>query len=155
MSNANRQTLAPDPRAPRASTKGAEAVSRLAAIQDLSDDAIVAINLDGVIVGWSGGAERIYGYPAEVIVGNPVSVLVPMDRRDEWPQIIASIKRGDRVHHLETVRLRSDGAPIDVSLSVAPTRDVPNPCAIEPISARGGSVRLPLQSTPGDCVTAS
>ena len=123
MGNVNRQTLDPDARAPRASTKAAESSSRLAAIQDLSDDAIVAINLDGIIVGWSRGAERIYGYPAEVIVGNPVSVLVPMDRRDEWPQIITSIKHGDRVHHLETVRLRSDGAPIDVSLSVAPTRD--------------------------------
>ena len=123
MSNGNRQTLDPGTRGPRASAKVAEAASRLAAIQELSDDAIVAINLDGLIVGWSRGAERIYGYPAEVILGNPISVLVPMDRRDEWPQIIASIKLGDRVDHLETVRLRSDGAPIDVSLSVAPTRD--------------------------------
>jgi len=123
MGNGNRQTLDRDTRAPRAPTKAAEAVSRLAAIHDLSDDAIVAIDLDGVITGWSRGAERIYGYPAEVILGNPISVLVPMDRRDEWPQIIINIKRGDRVHHLETVRLRSDGAPIDVSLSVAPTRD--------------------------------
>jgi PAS domain S-box-containing protein len=123
MSNGNRQTLDPETRGPRASTKAAEAASRLAAIQDLSDDAIVVINLDGIITGWSRGAERIYGYPSEVILGNPISVLVPMDRRDEWPQIITSIKRGDRVHHLETVRLRSDGAPIDVSLSVAPTRD--------------------------------
>jgi PAS domain S-box-containing protein len=123
MGNGNRQTLERDTRTLRASAKTAEAASRLAAIQELSDDAIVAINLDGIIVGWSHGAERIYGYPAEVIVGNPISVLVPMDRRDEWPQIISSIKRGDRVQHLETVRLRSDGAPIDVSLSVAPTRD--------------------------------
>jgi len=123
MANGNRQTLERDTRTLRASAKIAEAASRLAAIQELSDDAIVAISLDGIIVGWSRGAERIYGYPAEVIVGNPISVLVPMDRRDEWPQIITSIKRGDRVQHLETVRLRSDGAPIDVSLSVAPTRD--------------------------------
>ena len=123
MSNGNRQTLDPERRSPRVPTKAAEAASRLAAIQDLSDDAIVTINLDGVITGWSRGAERLYGYPSEVIVGNPISVLVPMDRRDEWPHIISDIKRGDRVHHLETVRLRSDGAPIDVSLSVAPTRD--------------------------------
>ena len=122
MSTGNRQ-IDSGTRAPRASTKGAEAASRLAAIQDLSDDAIVAIDLDGIITGWSRGAERIYGYPAEVILGNSISVLVPMDRRDEWPQMITSIKLGDQVHHLETVRLRSDGAPIDVSLSVAPTRD--------------------------------
>ena len=123
MSNGNRQTLAPDTRPPRALGKAAEAVSRLSAIQDLSDDAIVTIDMEGIIVGWNRGAERIYGYPAEVIVGNSISVLVPTDRKDEWPQILVSIKRGDQVDHLETVRVRSDGAPIDVSLSVAPTRD--------------------------------
>ncbi len=123
MRNENRQAIASDTRAPRASNQAAEAASRLAAIQDLSDDAIVTIDMEGTIVGWNRGAERTYGYPAEVILGNSVSVLVPADRRDEWPQILAGIKRGDRVDHLETVRLRSDGTPIDVSLSVAPTRD--------------------------------
>jgi len=123
MSN-GRQTLAPNARPPRASTKAAaEAASRLIAIQELSDDAIITIDLEGTIVGWNRGAERIYGYPAEVIVGNSVSVLVPADRKDEWPRILTGIKRGDRVDHLETVRIRSDGTPIDVSLSVAPTRD--------------------------------
>jgi PAS domain S-box-containing protein len=118
-----KQALAPNKPTPRATPKAAEAASRLAAIQDLSDDAILAIDLDGFIVGWNKGAERIYGYPAEVIVGNSVSVLVPTDRKEEWPRILAGIKRGDRIDHLETIRLRSDGTPIDVSLSVAPTRD--------------------------------
>jgi PAS domain S-box-containing protein len=119
----NRQGLAPAMPGTRTPVSEAEAHSRLAAILNMSDDAILMIDLEGIIVGWSRGAERTYGYPAEVILGNPISVLVPMDRRDEWPEIIASIKRGDRIDHLETIRLRSDGIPIDVSLSVAPTLD--------------------------------
>jgi PAS domain S-box-containing protein len=122
MGNGMRHALDPETRRPRAA-KAAEVVSKLAAVEELSEDAIVSIDLEGIIVAWNRGAERIYGYPAQVILGNPISVLVPMDRQDEWPRIIASIKRGDRVDQFETVRLRSDGAPIDVSLSVAPTRD--------------------------------
>jgi len=136
VSHQNQQGLAPSVTGTRAPGTGdpgtrepgkgepqsaADALSRLAAILNMSDDAVVTIDLEGIILGWNRGAERIYGYPAEVILGNPISVLVPMDRRDEWPRIIESIKRGDRIDHLETVRLRSDGIPIDVSLSVAPT----------------------------------
>ena len=74
--------------APGGPQNGHTSDSRFSAILDLSDDAILTIDLSGVIVGWNRGAERIYGYPAEVILGNPVSVLVPPDRSDEWGLVL-------------------------------------------------------------------
>jgi PAS domain S-box-containing protein len=94
----------------------------LAAIVESSDDAIYGKDLDGTIVSWNRGAERIYGYSAAEIVGRAVSVLVPPIRPDEVPQILERIKRGERVSHFETTRVRKDGEIIDVSLNVSPIR---------------------------------
>jgi PAS domain S-box-containing protein len=96
---------------------------QLAAIIESSDDAIFSKNLDGVIQSWNPAAERLYGYTAEEAVGQPVTMLIPPDRPGEEPQIIGRIKRGERVDHYETVRVRKDGTLVDVSLTVSPVKD--------------------------------
>lgn len=101
----------------------AEARSRLEAILDLSHDGILVVSLDGIIIAWNRAAERIYGYPTESIVGKPLAILVPPDRIHELSKIYQGVARGGTIKNFETVRIRSDGAPIDVSLSIAPIRD--------------------------------
>ena len=97
--------------------------SRLAAIVDSSDDAIIGKTLDGTIVSWNSGAEKIYGYAAAGIVGRHISLLVPPDQVNEVEGILARIRHGDLVHHYETVRIRHDGSPIQVSLTLSPIRN--------------------------------
>ncbi|MGH7405638.1 MAG: PAS domain S-box protein, partial [Candidatus Methylomirabilales bacterium] len=103
--------------------RAGETLSRLAAIVESSDDAIIGKTPDGVIVSWNPGAERIYGYTEEEVIGQRVSLLVPPERPDEVTQILEKVKRGKRVDHFETVRMRKDGTRIHVSLSVSPIRD--------------------------------
>ena len=98
-------------------------ISRLAAIVESSEDAIIGKTLDGVVVSWNPGAEKLYGYTAAEIVGSPLSVLVPADRPNEVTQILAKIRRGEVVTHLETKRRKKDGKIIDVSLTISPIRD--------------------------------
>lgn len=95
----------------------------LAAIVDSSDDAIYGKTLEGILVSWNKGAERVFGYSVAEIVGHSVSGLVPVNRPDEVPQILEKIKRGERVDHFETVRMKKDGELVDVSLTVSPIRD--------------------------------
>jgi PAS domain S-box-containing protein len=96
---------------------------RLAAIIEGSEDAIISKNLDGIITSWNGGAERLFGYKAEEVIGRPVTVLIPPERHDEEPGILARIRRGERIEHYDTVRRRKDGSPIDISLTVSPIKD--------------------------------
>jgi PAS domain S-box-containing protein len=99
-----------------------ETLRRLAAIVESSDDAIISKNLDGVIVSWNKGAERLYGYTAEEIVGKPLAILVPPEHSDELPAIMERLKRGERIEHYETVRVRKDGGRLDVSLTISPVK---------------------------------
>jgi PAS domain S-box-containing protein len=99
------------------------AAQHLAAIVESSDDAIVSKDLDGIIKTWNRGAERLFGYKAEEVVGKPITILIPPERLHEEPVIIARIRRGERVDHYETVRRRKDGSPVDISLTVSPIRD--------------------------------
>jgi PAS domain S-box-containing protein len=102
----------------------AEAVqARLAAIVESSDDAIIGKNLDGVITSWNAGAERIFGYAAEELVGRSIDLLIPADRRDEESETLARLRRGERVGHFDSARVTKDGRPIDVSTTVSPIRD--------------------------------
>jgi diguanylate cyclase (GGDEF)-like protein/PAS domain S-box-containing protein len=103
--------------------EAAEARFRLAAMVEGSDDAIIGKNLDGTITSWNSGAERMYGYRAEEMVGRNVSELVPPDRRDELPALLARLAAGERVRYLETVRVCKDGTPLEVSLTISPIRD--------------------------------
>jgi two-component system sensor kinase FixL len=100
-----------------------EAARTLAAIVESSDDAMVAKDLDGTILSWNGGAERIYGYAAAEAVGRPIYLIVPPLFVDEISRILERIKAGERVRNLETVRLTKDGRLIDVALSISPMRD--------------------------------
>ena len=94
-----------------------------AAIVASSDDAIISKGLDGVIISWNRGAERIFGYTAQEAVGQSVTMLIPPDRAEEEPMILGRIRRGETVDHYETVRQRKDGMLINISLTVSPIKD--------------------------------
>lgn len=97
--------------------------SRLAAIVESSDDAIIAKNLDGIVESWNGGAERLFGYMAEEMIGRPITIILPPDRIEEEARILARLRNGERVDHFETVRLRKDGSEVQVSVTISPIRD--------------------------------
>jgi PAS domain S-box-containing protein len=97
--------------------------THLAAIVESSDDAIISKTLDGVISSWNQGAERIFGYAAEEVIGKPITLLIPPTHIDEEPVILQKLRRGERVDHYETVRKRKDGVLINVALTVSPIRD--------------------------------
>ena len=94
--------------------------SRLASIVDSSEDAILSKDLTGIVMSWNRGAERMYGYPAEEVVGKHISILAPSDRSDEVSKILQKIVDGETVDHYESVRVTKDGRQLDVSLSVSP-----------------------------------
>ncbi|CAG0947378.1 partial Signal transduction histidine-protein kinase/phosphatase DegS, partial [Anaerolineae bacterium] len=97
--------------------------ARLAAIVESSEDAIIGKTLDGIILSWNPAAERLYGYTVDEIIGQPVSLLYPPDRMDEFRAVIEQLKRGEPVEEYDTTRVRNDGKPIDVSVSVSLVRD--------------------------------
>jgi PAS domain S-box-containing protein len=103
--------------------RGAWSPEYLAEIVDSSDDAIIGKTLDGVIITWNKGAERLYGYVADEVVGRPISILIPPDRPDELPQIMERLRRGERVDHYRTVRLGKDGTRLSVSVTISPVHD--------------------------------
>jgi PAS domain S-box-containing protein len=103
--------------------KAQEEILRLAAIVESSEDAIIGMTLDGIIVTWNRGAEHLYGYAADEILGQPLAVLMEPDRSDEMGHILEKMKRGERLHHFETVRVRKDGRRVQVSLSISPIKD--------------------------------
>lgn len=99
------------------------ATAHLAAIVESSDDAIISKDLNGIITSWNEGAERLFGYTAEEAIGRPVTLLVPPDRQKEEQKILELLRRGERVEHFETVRVRKDGSLLEISLTVSPLRD--------------------------------
>jgi len=99
------------------------ATQRIASIVESSDDAIVSKDLNGVIINWNKSAERIFGYTAEEAVGKPITILIPPDRLDEEPAILERIRRGERVEHFETVRMRKHGSRVDISLTISPVKN--------------------------------
>jgi PAS domain S-box-containing protein len=104
--------------------KQAEAVmAQMAAIVESSDDAIISKDLNGNIVSWNRGAEKLFGYAAAEAVGKSIMFLIPPDRHSEEPQILERIRRGEQVEHYETVRRHKDNHEIEISLSVSPIRD--------------------------------
>jgi len=97
--------------------------SRLAAIVDSSDDAIISKNLDGVISTWNAAAARLFGYSESEAVGQPITLIIPADLRDEEHDILKRLRAGERIEHYETRRVTRDGRFLDVSLTVSPLRD--------------------------------
>jgi PAS domain S-box-containing protein len=92
----------------------------LAAIVDGTDDAIIGKTLDGTIISWNRGAERIYGYPAEQAIGKPIQILIPPDQHGEIDEILGHIVQGEPVSHYNSVRVREDGTQIHVDLTISP-----------------------------------
>ena len=101
----------------------AESANRLAAVVSSSDDAIVSKTLQGVVTSWNPGAERIFGYTAEEMVGRHITTIIPPELHEEEERIIAQLARGERIDHYETVRIAKDGRRVDISLTVSPIRD--------------------------------
>jgi PAS domain S-box-containing protein len=102
---------------------GKEAAIRLAAIVESSEDAIIGKNLSGVVTSWNPGAEKLFGYPAFEMIGQPIMQLVPPDRQEEEVRILALVGQGVTVRHFETVRVRKDGSTLDVSVTISAVKD--------------------------------
>jgi PAS domain S-box-containing protein len=116
-----RELRAAQERRDRSQTEAASAY--LASIIESCDDAIIGKTLDGIVVSWNPGAERLYGYSAAEMIGRSISLLIPTYRPEELPEIFETIKQGKAVDGLETVRIRKDGTPVEVSLTISPIKD--------------------------------
>jgi PAS domain S-box-containing protein len=103
--------------------KAERANGLLAAIVDSSDDAIISKTLDGIVSSWNKAAERMFGYTGDEAIGQHITLIIPRDRRDEETKIIERLKRGERTDHFETIRVRKDGTPLEISLTISPVRD--------------------------------
>jgi PAS domain S-box-containing protein len=98
-------------------------IARLAAIVDSSDDAIISKSIEGIIETWNAGAERLYGYTAQEVIGRPMSYLLPKNLLEEEQLILSKVRLGERVQNFETLRIHKEGRPVQVSLTVSPVRD--------------------------------
>ena len=96
----------------------------LAAIVDSSDDAIVSKTLEGIITSWNRGAEKIFGYSAAEAIGQHITFIIPPERHSEEDDVLAHIRRGEKIDHFETIRQTKDGRKVGISLTVSPVRDV-------------------------------
>jgi len=103
--------------------KSEQRIRWLAAIVQSSDDAITSVSLDGIITSWNAGAERLYGYSAEEIIGERITILIPQEHQGDESTVIGSVGHGDHTEHYETVRRRKDGKLLDVSVTISPVRD--------------------------------
>ena len=103
--------------------KADKAVGLLASIVNSSEDAIVSKTLDGVITSWNQSAERMFGYSESEAIGQHINLIIPDDRRGEEATILADLRKGKRIEHFETIRVRKDGTRLDISLTISPVRD--------------------------------
>jgi PAS domain S-box-containing protein len=95
----------------------------LATIVESSDDAIISKTLDGIITSWNKGAEKIFGYKADEVIGKSIVILMPPNRENEEPGILEKLRRGEKIDHYETVRITKDGRLLDISITVSPVKD--------------------------------
>jgi PAS domain S-box-containing protein len=102
---------------------GEQAAALLSAIVDSSEDAIISKDLNGIITSWNESAERLFGYGAQEAIGQPITMLIPADRRHEEAEILDRLKRGERVDHFDTIRIRKDRSPLPISLTISPIRE--------------------------------
>jgi len=100
-----------------------EAQALLAAIVESSDDAIISKTLDGIVTSWNAGAERLFGYTAQEMIGKSIMILIPPERHNEERLILERLRRGERIEHYETVRVAKSGRAVDISLTISPIRN--------------------------------
>jgi PAS domain S-box-containing protein len=100
-----------------------EAQALLAAIVESSDDAIISKTLDGIITSWNRGAEGLFGYPAQEVIGKPITIIIPAEKHDEETLILERLRRGEKIEHYETVRVTKDGREVNISLTISAVRD--------------------------------
>ncbi|MDB6083207.1 MAG: bvgS 1 [Gammaproteobacteria bacterium] len=100
-----------------------EAQARLVAVITSSDDSIISMTLEGIVLSWNRGAEQMYGYRSDEMIGQPSRALIPLDRVEEEPAILERIRKGERIEHFETRRQRKDGVILEVSIAVSPIED--------------------------------
>jgi PAS domain S-box-containing protein len=100
-----------------------EVAQRMEAIVESSDDAIIALTMEGIVTSWNPAAERLFGYTTEEIIGQPAETVTPRDRPDEMKDILVKVRADEHIDHLETVRVRKDGSVFPASLTVSPIRD--------------------------------
>ncbi len=103
--------------------KNHQQLQQLAFIVESSEDAIIGTDLDGVITSWNAGAEKIYGYTAQEAIGRLVNIIIPNDKEEEFSKLLAKIRSGESVKHLDTARVKKDGTLINVSITVSPIKD--------------------------------
>src|SRR5919112_3941554 len=103
--------------------QGEEVRARLAAIVESSEDAIIGKTLQGTITDWNKGAQKIYGYSGQEVLGKPINILVPPNRPNEIPKILKRLRLGEAIEHYETVRVTKDGRRLNISLTISPIRD--------------------------------
>ena len=101
-----------------------EYISRLAAIVESSDDAIISKTLDGIITSWNPAAEKLFGFTAKEMIGEPITMIIPDDKLDEEPKIIEQLKAGKKVDHFETKRIAKNGQLLDISLTISPVKNI-------------------------------
>ena len=94
----------------------------LSALIESADDAIISKTLEGIVTSWNAGAQRVFGYTADEVIGKSITILIPKGHEDEEPAILARLRAGERIEHYETIRIRKDGRPINISLTVSPIR---------------------------------
>lgn len=123
------------------------AVRRVASIVESSHDAIFGEDLNGIIISWNGGAERILGYMAEEVIGQPTTILIPPDRHNEETAMLERLRRGERTGSYETVRRRKDGSPVDISVTVSPSKNTEDKVIGASIIARDITERLYAERT--------
>jgi PAS domain S-box-containing protein len=99
-----------------------EADGWLASIVESSDDAIISKDLQGIICSWNAGAQRLFGYSPDEVVGRPITILITADRQYEETTILNRLRCGERIEACETVRQRKDGSLVDISLSISPVK---------------------------------
>jgi PAS domain S-box-containing protein len=102
---------------------GEQARRQLASIVESADDPIVSKDLNGIVVSWNPGAQHLFGYSANEMIGKPIATIIPAHLRDEEPRILEQIRSGERIEHYETIRRCKDGRLVDVSLTISPMRD--------------------------------
>src|SRR5690349_6367585 len=96
---------------------------RLAAIVESSDDAIVSKDMNGIITSWNRGAEDLFGYTADEVIGQSITILIPPDRLAEEDMVLGHVRRGERIDHFDTIRRRKDCTLVRISLTASPNRD--------------------------------